>query len=36
MFETQAPAEKSSKVTMLLVIVSVMAVLGVITWYFTQ
>jgi hypothetical protein len=36
MFETQGPVEKGSKQTMLLVILSVLAVLGVITWYFTQ
>ena len=35
MFDTQGP-EKGSKLTMLLVILSVLVVLGIITWYFTR
>jgi hypothetical protein len=33
MFDSQAPTEKRSAVTMLLVIFSVMAALGLITWF---
>jgi hypothetical protein len=36
MFDTQGPVEKGGKATMLLVITSVMLILGLITWYFTQ
>jgi hypothetical protein len=36
MFDTQAPIERRSRLTMLLVIASVLAILGVMTWYFTQ
>jgi hypothetical protein len=36
MFESEAPVEKGNKLTMLLVVGSVMAVLGVVTWYFTH
>jgi hypothetical protein len=36
MFETQGPVEKSSRLTMLLVVFAVMVVLGGITWFLTQ
>ena len=36
MFDTQGPVERGSRLTMLLVIFFVLAVFGVITWFFTQ
>jgi hypothetical protein len=36
MFETQGPVEKGSKLTLLVAIFSVLAVLGATTWYFTK
>jgi hypothetical protein len=36
MFDSQQPSGKGSRATMLLVIGIVFAVLGLMTWYFTQ
>ena len=36
MFDSESRGDKSSRLTMLLVIFSVIAVLGIVTWFFTR